>query len=90
MTQESKDFLTNLSVEMADREDVLTAISEMLLREDAEEKRLINEANTWKRNYTERFLSEPSKEPVNPTIAPTEETPVDTIDDIFARAEMEE
>lgn len=93
MTEETKKFLSDISLDYAEREDVLNRIGDIILKEQEETDRLTAENDKWKRMYTERFLSgdgvkneevpqnkEDNKEPEN----------VNTIDDIFSRAESEE
>lgn len=93
MTEETKKFLSDISLDYAEREDVLNRISDIILKEQEETDRLTAESDKWKRMYTERFLAgDGIKKEETPQGSEAEKEPenVNTIDDIFSRAESEE
>lgn len=90
MTEETKKFLSDISLDYAEREDVLNRISDIILKEQEETDRLTAESDKWKRMYTERFLAgDGIKKEETPQVEKEPEN-VNTIDDIFSRAESEE
>lgn len=96
MTEETRKFFSDLSVEWADREDKLTEIADLILKEEESDRAKLDEINEYKRRYTERFINSGngSSSDLPDSSAEIEEADKEaepqTIDEIFAKAETEE